>query len=115
MPQKENQEPLAGGLLAGIQQAVAVDYPRNGEESQESRQSAHLAIIRKNAVEEIRIGLSEFNGHDLLNIRIWAEARNGGTERIPTKAGICCNVRLLPAVIEALHKAEAAARKAGLL
>ena len=59
--------------------------------------------------------VGEFNGHDLLNIRIWAEARNGGTERIPTKAGICCNVRLLPAVIEALHKAEAAARKAGLL
>ena len=69
----------------------------------------------RNALEEIRVGLSEFNGHDVLNIRIWAEPRNGGAERIPTKAGICCNVRLLPELIEALRQAEAAARKAGLL
>ena len=115
MLQKENQEPLAGGLLAGVQQADAVDYPRNGEESQGSRDPAQLAVIRKNALEEIRVGLSEFNGHDLLNIRIWAEPRNGGAERIPTKAGICCNVRLLPDLIAALRQAEAAARKAGLL
>jgi hypothetical protein len=115
MLQKENQEPLAGGLLAGVQQADAVDYPRNGEESQGARDPAQLAVIRKNALEEIRVGLSDFNGHDLLNIRIWAEPRNGGVERIPTKAGICCNVRLLPDLIAALQKAEVAARQAGLL
>ena len=79
-----------------------------------SSQSA-LATIRKNALEEIRVGLSEFNGHDLLNIRIWTEPRNGGAERIPTKAGICCNVRLLPELIDALQKAEAQARAGGLL
>ena len=73
------------------------------------------AIIRKNMAEEIRVELSEFNGHDLINVRVWADPRNGGTERIPTKAGIACNVRLLPELIEALQKAEAAARKAGLL
>ena len=73
------------------------------------------SVIRKNALEEIRVELSEFNGHDLLNLRIWADPRNGGTERIPTKAGIACNVRLLPELIEALQKAEGAARKAGLL
>ena len=50
MLQKENQEPLAGGLLAGVQQADAVDYPRNGEESQGSRDPAQLAVIRKNAL-----------------------------------------------------------------
>ena len=115
MLQKENQEPLAGGLLAGVQQADAVDYPRNGEESQGSRDPAQLAVIRKNALEEIRVGLSEFNGHDLLNIRIWTEPGDGGAERIPTKAGICCNVRLLPELIDALQKAEAQARAGGLL
>jgi len=74
-----------------------------------------LATIRKNALEEIRVGLSEFNGHDLLNIRIWTDPRNGGSERIPTKAGIACRVALLPEIIEALQQAEAQARARGLL
>ena len=74
-----------------------------------------LATIRKNALEEIRVGLSEFNGHDLLNIRIWTDPRNGGSERIPTKAGIACRVALLPELITALQQAEAEARGRGLL
>jgi hypothetical protein len=95
----------------------AADIARNREESQGSRGLSPelIATIEKNKLEEIRVGLSDFNGHDLLNIRIWAEPRNGGAERIPTKAGICCNVRLLPELIEALRQAGAAARKAGLL
>jgi Transcriptional Coactivator p15 (PC4) len=77
--------------------------------------AAPIAIIKKNAREEIRVELSEFNGHDLINIRVWADPRDSGSERIPTKAGIACKVALLPRVIEALRQAEAAARKAGLL
>jgi hypothetical protein len=50
-----------------------------------------------------------------INIRVWTDPRNGGSERIATKAGIACNVRLLPELIEALQQAEVAARKAGLL
>jgi hypothetical protein len=72
------------------------------------------SVIRKNAVEEIRIGLSTFSGHDLINIRVWADPRSGG-ERIPTKAGIACKVTLLPELIEALRRAEAEARDTGLL
>ena len=84
--------------------------PRLGQHDQ-----AQLAVIRKNALEEIRVGLSEFNGHDLLNIRIWTDPRNGGSERIPTKAGIACRLALLPEIIEALQQAEAQARARGLL
>ena len=73
------------------------------------------AVLRKNMTEEIRIELSEFNGHDLINVRIWTDPRNGGSERIPTKAGICCNVRLLPELIDALQQAETQARAGGLL
>jgi hypothetical protein len=95
----------------------AVDSAHNSNETQGPRglTSPEIAVIRKNALEEIRVGLSEFNGHDLLNIRVWAEPRNGGAGRIPTKAGIACNVRLLPELIEALQQAAMAARKAGLL
>jgi Transcriptional Coactivator p15 (PC4) len=77
--------------------------------------NAPIAVLRKNLTEEIRVELSEFNGHDLINIRVWAEPRNGGDERIPTKAGIAAKVALLPELIAALQKAEVAARKAGLL
>jgi len=74
-----------------------------------------LATIRKNAAEEIRIELTQFNGHDLLNVRVWTDPRNGGSERIPTRAGIACRVALLPEIIEALQQAEAEARARGLL
>ena len=115
MPHRENPAPLAGGNRAGLQQADAVDSALNRDQSPRGLRAGLIATIEKNKLEEIRVGLSDFNGHDLLNIRIWAEPRNGGAERIPTKAGICCNVRLLPELIEALRQAEAAARKAGLL
>ena len=74
-----------------------------------------ISVIRKNAAEEIRVELTEFNGHQLINIRVWTEPRNGGSERIPTKAGIACRVALLPEIIEALQQAEAQARARGLL
>ena len=88
------------------------NHPTHNSQREQAR---HIAMIRKNALEEIRVELGEFNGHDLVNVRVWAEPRNGGTERIPTKAGIACIVKLLPELIEALQQAEMAARKAGLL
>lgn len=74
-----------------------------------------VSVIRKNASEEIRIGLSEFNGYDLINIRVWADPRSGDGERLPTKAGISCRVALLPELIEALLRAADEARSSGLL
>jgi hypothetical protein len=44
---------------------------------------------------------------------IWQ--RDGSTERTPTKAGIACNVGLLPKLIASLQKAELQARDRGLL
>src|SRR3954447_23542907 len=64
----------------------------NGKDSSpdstcEGRGSQGPTVIRKNALEEIRVELSEYNGHDLINLRVWADPRNGGAERIPTGAG----------------------------
>ena len=108
----EKKRPVAFQAPTGraIDMPEAADSARKDEEPQGA-----LATIRKNALEEIRVGLSEFNGHDLLNIRIWTDPRNGGSERIPTKAGIACRVALLPEIIEALQQAEAQARARGLL
>ncbi len=74
--------------------------------------SGAIVVIRKNASEEIRVEISNFSGHDLVNLRVWADPRNGGG---PTKAGIACNVRLLPDLIETQRRAELHARDRGLL
>src|SRR6266480_3844011 len=111
MSQKRNPAPGATGNGAGFGVRDAAEFSAELAESQGYRGS----VLRKNMAEEIRIGLSEFNGHDLVNIRVWADPRNGGAERIPTKAGIACRIALLPELIAALQQAEAEARMRGLL
>lgn len=73
-----------------------------------------VATIPKNVTEEIRIVLSEFRGHHLCNVRVFA-AYNAQTERRPTKKGITVKVEALSALIEGLHAALAEAKASGLL
>jgi hypothetical protein len=77
--------------------------------------SAPISTVQKNSFQEIRVELSEFRGYDFINLRIWAKPRDGGSERIPTKAAIAWKVALLPDLIAALQKAEAEARRLGFL
>ena len=72
-----------------------------------------IASIEKNAREEIRISLSEFNGYDLANIRVFYRTDDGDMR--PGKAGLAVRLEKLPAVIEALQQAEAEARRLGLV
>jgi hypothetical protein len=69
--------------------------------------------IRKNAREHIRVGLGSFKGHELFSVRVWADKGDG--TNVPTPKGITCAVALLPAIIEALQKTRAHARKVGVL
>lgn len=73
----------------------------------------YIAAIRKNAREELRVSLCEFNGHQLANLRIWFTA-DDGTMR-PGNKGLAFKLTLLPEVIEALHSAESEARRQGLI
>ena len=104
----------SGAILGELD---ATEYRKKPAELQGLRgpSAGLISVIRKNAAEEIRIELTEFNGHQLINIRVWTEPRNGGSERIPTKAGNACRVALLPEIIEALQQAQAQARARGLL
>lgn len=72
-----------------------------------------LATIRKNAREELRIGLSEFNGHDLANLRVWFKTDDG--EMRPGKAGLAFRLDMLPSVIRGLNDLEVEARRRGLV
>lgn len=73
-----------------------------------------ISTIAKNSIDEIRVELSEFKGYDLIGMRIYTEIENT-KDKVPTKRGICANVKLLPELREALQRAETEAMQAGLL
>jgi len=72
-----------------------------------------IATIKKNASEEIQISLTNFKGHNLIGIRVFAETDKG--EKVPTKKGLACNVKLIPELMAALEQAERVAITEGLI
>jgi len=88
---------------------------RNGVDStpdSKREQGQLVASIAKNSRESIRVSLDSYREHDYIDLRLYAD---NGVEQVPTRKGLTIRPDLLPTVIEALHKAEAAARKTGLL
>jgi Transcriptional Coactivator p15 (PC4) len=63
--------------------------------------------------ESVHVVLSEYEGHNLINIRVFATGTDG-IDR-PTPKGIAMSVRKLPALATALAKAHAKARELGLI
>ena len=76
-----------------------------------------IEILEKNATEQIRIGITEFHGHDLAYVRVFFHnSKCGDLETyLPTKKGLTVNIAMLPEIIQALQKAEQVAVNAGLL
>jgi Transcriptional Coactivator p15 (PC4) len=60
-----------------------------------------------------RVDLSEYEGHPLVNVRIW-QTGSDGIDR-PTVKGVSLGIRKLPELASALAKAETKARELGLL
>jgi hypothetical protein len=75
--------------------------------------NAVIATISKNANERVQVELSEFKGHDLASIRVYAD--KGGGDWVPTPKGITIRVEMLPGLILAMQAAEAEAKSAGLI
>ncbi|AIB15794.1 hypothetical protein ABAZ39_28455 (plasmid) [Azospirillum argentinense] len=73
-----------------------------------------VATIPKNATEELRVTLTSYNGHPLVDLRLFTEYRSTG-EIGPTRKGLTVSVALLPQIIAGLQDAEAEARQRGLL
>lgn len=67
----------------------------------------------RNHAEHVRVDLSEYKGHSLINVRIW-QTGTDGIDR-PTTKGIAMSVRKLPELASALAKAETTAIELGLL
>ncbi len=76
----------------------------------------HIRTIPKNAREQIRVVLDEFETKDatynMVSVRVFYE---DGREYRPGRNGLNVRVELLPAIVAALRDAETEARKAGLL
>ena len=74
-----------------------------------------IATIEKNSIEEVRVSLSEYQGFDLVGVRIWGNYDSPTSEKRPTKKGVALKVERLPELIAALQQAQAEAESAGLL
>ena len=60
-----------------------------------------VKVFPKNKYQEVRVSISEYEGNDLIDLRIWG-ARMGSEEKAPTSKGISINVKLYPELKEAV-------------
>jgi Transcriptional Coactivator p15 (PC4) len=65
---------------------------------------ALVARIAKNPTEEVRISLTSYRGHDLVDIRVFFQDEQG--EWRPTKRGVSLSVDSFAELREAVVKAE---------
>jgi len=66
---------------------------------------ALVARIAKNPTEEVRISLTSYRGHDLVDIRVFFQDEQG--EWRPTKRGVSLSVDSFTELREAVAQAEA--------
>jgi fumarate hydratase class II len=64
-----------------------------------------VKVFQKNKFQEIRVGIREFKGNDLIDIRTWTMTQ-GSNDMVPTAKGVTINVHLLPELKKALDEAE---------
>ncbi|MDP8213260.1 MAG: transcriptional coactivator p15/PC4 family protein [Candidatus Zapsychrus exili] len=65
-----------------------------------------ITVFQKNKFQEIRVGIREFKGNDLIDIRTWTMTQ-GTDEMVPTAKGVSINVHLLPQLKKAIAEVEA--------
>jgi hypothetical protein len=63
--------------------------------------------------ESVHVSLSEYEGHCLINVRVYCTGADG-IDR-PTPKGVAMGIRKLPELARALVKAETKAKELGLL
>lgn len=67
---------------------------------------------QKNQREVVRVGLEEFNGRPIVNLRVWYRPE-GSDELRPGKSGIAMAAQHLPALASAINRALALAIQQG--
>ena len=64
-----------------------------------------IATFKENKFQEIRVGIREFKGNDLIDIRTWTMTQ-GAEEMVPTAKGVSINVHLIVDLKKALNDVE---------
>ena len=73
-----------------------------------------VALISKNSGEDLKVEIQEYNGYDLVGMRVFAKDPLGQESR-PTRKGLTVRLHLLRPLIEALEECERLVTSAGLL
>ena len=73
-----------------------------------------IAVFQKNKFQEVRIGIREFKGNDLIDIRTWTMTQ-GSNEMVPTAKGVTFNIHLLLEMQKALGSVEKELKENGML
>ena len=73
-----------------------------------------VASFQKNKFQQIQVGIREFKGNDLIDIRVWTQVQ-GGDHMVETTKGVSMNVHLLPQLRKALEDAEKILKEEKLL
>ncbi|MFH1665863.1 MAG: transcriptional coactivator p15/PC4 family protein [Candidatus Omnitrophota bacterium] len=73
-----------------------------------------VAVFAKNKYQDVKIRLSEYQGNDVIDIRIWTQPPQG-EEKVPTGKGININVKLFPELKKAIDKLEQDLRQGNML
>ena len=64
-----------------------------------------IATFKKNKFQEIRVGVREFKGNDLVDIRTWTMTQ-GSDDMVPTAKGVSINVQIFKDLKGALAQVE---------
>ena len=64
-----------------------------------------ITTFKKNKFQEIRVGVREFKGNDLVDIRTWTMTQ-GSDDMVPTAKGVSINVSLFKDLKAAIAKVE---------
>jgi len=63
-----------------------------------------ISEFRKNAKEEVRVSLSNYRGHDLIDIRVFYHSGNIDGDLLPTKKGITMSTKHIPDLKKAIDR-----------
>ncbi|MBU1061171.1 MAG: transcriptional coactivator p15/PC4 family protein [Candidatus Omnitrophica bacterium] len=64
-----------------------------------------VKVFQKNKYQEIRVGVTHYEGNDLIDIRTWSQPK-GSEDKVRTSKGISINVKLYPELKEAVLSIE---------
>ena len=73
-----------------------------------------VAVFAKNKYQDVKVRLSEYQGNDVIDIRIWTQPPQGD-EKVPTGKGVNINVKLFPELKKAMEKLESDLKAGNLL